>query len=321
MMSKSGNLRIPFLNEMFHLAVPIDPEEELENMENVLFIEEGGGRQKKVITDSNVKIGRRRFHAECESGSGNDDSILVRMFEYDVNMGIKTHELSGSHLHVTIPYSGVLFLRRSSVNKEALTVTVEARGKQLEYDEDTVYLSDYSLQDLIDRNLLFLFPFYIFNLEEYFEAFEKEDPEAAARVKKPFDKMLQYVNDQYNSGKLSLAQYLLVMDMIRKVADNLSKKHEHVRKELDKIVGGRVIEFEGEQLLREGEKIGVEKGEKRGEKKGSLKTLAGLVYDKDLPFEVAAKKAEKKFGTSEEEFRKMVDSYTPDDDDDDLMEG
>lgn len=50
-MGKSGNLRLAFVNEMFHLSEPIKPGARIDETVNEYFIEQGNGKQRKVITD------------------------------------------------------------------------------------------------------------------------------------------------------------------------------------------------------------------------------------------------------------------------------
>lgn len=301
MVAKGGNLRIPFLNEMFHLKDPIPPDAHIENVANEIFIEGGNGKQKKVISDTRLHVKRRSFHVECESGD--DGTILVRMFEYDVNIGIQEHDFHNNNLLIKIPYSGVLFLRKSSEKTEPMTVTIEARGKQLVFPVDAIYLKDYSLKDLIEKDLLFLFPFYMFNLEKEFRLYEKNDEKARKKVIDTLNELIEYVNDLYRDKKLTYEKYLLITDMLKKVTLALARKYEHVRKELDDIMGGKILEFKGERIYNE----------------GKVSELVELVHDGDLGFDIAAKKAEQKYGITRDAFQEMVDHYQPDSED--LMQG
>ena len=91
-------------------------------------------------------------------------------------------------------------------------------------------------------------------------------------------------------------------------------KYDNARKELDDIMGGKILEFRGERIFNQGMEKGIEKGIEEGE----IKSLLDLAYDGTLPVDVAAKRAETKYKVSKEDFMKMLSSYKPDDD---LMQG
>jgi|GEM_PF-1844136 len=112
-------------------------------------------------------------------------------------------------------------------------------------------LSDYSLDDLIRKDLLFLFPFYLFNLEKELRTFD-ERAESRKILISSFTELLDYVNELYNDGRLAFDKYLLLTDMIKKVADSLSVRYDNARKELDEIMGGKILEFKGERIYNEG---------------------------------------------------------------------
>ena len=176
-------------------------------------------------------------------------------------------------------------------------MTINAVGGSIEYPVAAMKLSDYTLDDLISKNLLFLFPFYIFNLEKELRTFEKT--ESRTKVISSFTELLEYVNELYNTERLTCDKYLLITDMIQKVADNLSMKYNNVRKELDEIMGGKILEFRGEKIFNE------------GIEKGKVDELLGLAYDGTLPVDVAAKRAETKYKVSKKDFMKMLSSYKP----------
>lgn len=256
MIVKSGNLRIPFINEMFRLAVPIPQNTPIENVHNEYFIDEGQGKQSRIVTDSVLHINGKTYHIECQSMP--DGTILVRMFEYDINVAISEKQYDNYHLTVNIPTSGVLFLRKAPGVPEQMTVTINTRNGSIDYPVDVMSLADYTLDDLIRKNLLFLFPFYMFNLESEFAGYEKSDEVSREKVIGSFNELLEHVNKLYESRELTFENYLLVTDMLRKVTDSLTQKYENVRKELDEIMGGKIIEFKGEKIFNEGRDQGAD---------------------------------------------------------------
>ena len=101
-------------------------------------------------------------------------TILVRMFEYDLAVGIKESRYSDYHLTVDILVSGVLFLGSTKNIPDEMQVTINTVGGRLDYPVVILKLSDYTLDDLIEKDLFFLFPFYIFNLEKELKVFNEQ---------------------------------------------------------------------------------------------------------------------------------------------------
>lgn len=250
MIVKGGNLRIPFINEMFRLTTPIPMNTPIENIHNEYFIDEGQGKQSKIITDSVLHIDGKTYHIECQTLS--DGTILVRMFQYDFNIAITESVYENYHLTVNIPTSGVLFLRRASDVPDQMTITINTRNGSIDYPVEVMNLSDYTLDDLIQKKLLFLFPFYMFNLEHEFKGFENNNEESREKVITSFNDLLRHVNELYSNGTITVDNYLLITDMLKKVTDSLTQKYDRVRKELDEIMGGQIIEFKGEKLIKQG---------------------------------------------------------------------
>ena len=306
MMGKSGTLRIAFINEMFHPSRPIKPDARIDEAVNEHFTEHGNGVQRRLVTDSLLHLDGSTYHIECQSLP--DGTILVRMFEYDLAVGIKESRYADYHLTVDIPVSGVLFLRSTKNIPDEMKVTINTVGGSIEYPVSTLKLSNYTLDDLIKKDLLFLFPFYIFNLEKELKAFD-EKTESREKVISSFSELLNYVNGLLDERKLDFDKYLLLTDMIQKVADHLSVKYSSARKELDEIMGGKIIEFKGERIFNQG----MEKGVEKGKIEGGIEDLLGLVYDNALSVDVAASRAEKKYNVSKDDFMEMVKTYKPDD--------
>ena len=314
MMGKSGVLRVAFINEMFHPSRPIKPDTKIDEAVNENFSKQGNGAQRRLVTDSLLHIDGSTYHIECQSLP--DGTILVRMFEYDLSIGLKESRYEDYHLTVDIPVSGVLFLRSTKNIPNEMRVTINAVGGSIEYPVATLKLSDYTLDDLISKNLLFLFPFYIFNLEKELKTFEKT--ESRTKVISSFSELLEYVNELYNTEKIAFDKYLLLTDMIQKVADSLSVKYDNARKELDEVMGGKILEFRGESIFNKGKEEGREEGREEGKEEGKVDELLDLAYDGTLPVDVAAKRAETKYKVSKEDFMKMLKAYKPDDN---LMQG
>lgn len=71
---KMPQLVIPLINEVFQTSYPDD-------VEIMQWRNEQVTKDKKIITDSCLRIGNKVYHIECQST--NDSTMAIRMIEYD----------------------------------------------------------------------------------------------------------------------------------------------------------------------------------------------------------------------------------------------
>ena len=69
-------------------------------------------------------------------------------------------------------------------------------------------------------------------------------------------------------GRISAYYRRSILDMSKKVLENLAAKYKNVRKEVNDIMGGQILEHEGNTIYNAGIKEGIALGEARGEERG-----------------------------------------------------
>lgn len=108
LLNDCSSLIIPVINEVFSESYSGD--EKITFSPNEHFLNRQGGYEEERITDSSFKIqGKetKKYHLECQSS--NDNSMLVRFFEYDTQIALDEGELKENVLTVTFPHSAILF--------------------------------------------------------------------------------------------------------------------------------------------------------------------------------------------------------------------
>ena len=68
----------------------------------------------------------------------------------------------------------MLYLRSNASTPEAMRIVIETPGGEIGYDVPVVKVQEYSLDEIFEKGLLFLIPFYIFKHERRFEEYERE---------------------------------------------------------------------------------------------------------------------------------------------------
>ena len=178
-------LLIPFVNEVF--GEHFSEKATVELMPNEHFHRLKGGETRRQITDDSFRITeaeenrtdgqqyRKHFLAECESSPSNN-RILIRLFEYMTQIAIdQERETLEEMLVVKIPKAAVLFLRSNSATKDQMSIRLETENGKLDIPVQCVKMSDYTLDDLFDKKLYILMPFYLFNYEKQFEEIEQDE--------------------------------------------------------------------------------------------------------------------------------------------------
>ena len=109
-----SSLVLKLINEMFP-GTNYTGNEKTVPLNETYFINHSTSDQEKRILDSALSIisldgSEKIFHLECQSTP--DGSMLIRIFEYDTQLAIKTSGVVTKHvLEVTMPTTGILYLR------------------------------------------------------------------------------------------------------------------------------------------------------------------------------------------------------------------
>ena len=173
LLNDCSSLIIPVINEVFHERY--SGKEEVVFSSNEHFMNRQGGNEDERITDSNFKIVGtkiKKYHLECQSTI--DNSILVRMFEYGTQIALDEGEIKENVLTVTFPHSAVLYLRCNESTPDKMKIKMVTPGGEVAYDIPLMKSQQYTIDEIFEKRLLFLIPFYIFSHEKRFEEYEKD---------------------------------------------------------------------------------------------------------------------------------------------------
>ena len=249
---------LAFINEMFpNLPEKYQGDERVIPLSEHYMINRQDGEQDKRIIDSAVMViahngDERIFHVESQST--NDGSMIVRMFEYDMQIALKTAgEYSNGRLRVTIPQSGVLFLRCNENTPDEMTVElILPNGNETSYSMPVLKMIEYDADTIFEKELYLIAPFYLFNLEHYFKNVKKmsdKDKESFTDELKKFKRNLDKARDDQ---KLDDYAYRSILDLFNKVAVALTEGKDEVYQETEAIMGGQVLEYEAKTILNQG---------------------------------------------------------------------
>ena len=258
MVEKMTYLIVPLINEVFHTSYPEDVE--IVHLRNEHQLEKG-----ELITDARLLIGNKVYHIECQSTD--DTTMSIRMFEYDLAIALENRRKIGRKSYVEFPGSCVIYLRTTKNTPDVEEVEIKLPDGQIcEYRFPTVKVERYTKEKIFEKNLLMLLPFYVMRYEESAHTIGKDSEKLQGLLK-------EYENIRINLEKeLSLAGrselYTDLNKLIVRISDYIFRKEEKVRKEVDEIMGGKVLQLESERLREEGMVIGEARGKAIGKAEG-----------------------------------------------------
>ena len=263
MVEKMTYLVVPLINEVFHTAYPEDVK--IVQLRNEHQLEDG-----EIITDSCLRIGDMLYHIECQSLD--DETMAVRMVEYDFAIALEHRKKVDGRYCVEFPRSCVLYLRSGKRTPDFLEVELILPDSQMcVYRVPTVKVEHYTKDSIFEKKLLMLLPFYIMRYEKQKEILDQDEEK------------LKILLDEYADIQRKLHESLQNQDMeeyytdmvsfITKVSDYIFRDSEKTKKGLEKTMGGEVLELESEKLIRKGRQQGIQQGMQQGIQTNTAETV------------------------------------------------
>ena len=176
------------------------------------------------------------------------------MVEYDFHIALEHAERNGHDYVMEFPKSCVLYIRYGKNIPDRLSVKVIFPDNSTHtYQIPTVRIYEYDKEEIMKKSLFFLLPYYILRYENALSKIEKSEKRMetlSAEYKEIESDLCKFLQDK-NPGLL-----VDLMKIIKNVADYVLRDHQSTRKELDQIMGGKVLELESERLYKKGNSEG-----------------------------------------------------------------
>ena len=259
---------ILFINAMFH--EDFDNTAKIVRLRNEHFVEEKGKTDEKRITDSHFQISchgeEKMYQLECES-SGYDDSVLVRMFEYAVQAALSEKALDKRKITLHFPRSGLLVLRNKGNPPEKVTFEIRTPGGTVSYDAPVICAVDYTIEELFERKLYFLLPFFVFQHEDRMNIYE-EDEKELENFLNIYCGIVERLRLE-DESVLSLRSKGVIIKQMEYVTKRLNVGRKKVIKKVGDIMGGKVLKMEWLERFD----AAVAGGEARGEEIHLIKMI------------------------------------------------
>ena len=249
-------LVIPVINEIFGETYTGD--EEIRFFPNEHFIDRQDEADRERITDTNFTVfGKvpKKYHIECES-SLPDGRITVRLFEYDAQIALDEGEVTEETLTVTFPNTAVLYLRTYQKTPDRMKYVIITPGGTVQYDVPVMKVQAYSLDDIFEKRLLMLLPFYIFSHESRLAEYNN-DEEKLEGLKAEYRKILERLDELEREEVIGAFDKRTIVDLSGDVIKELARKYGKVQKGVGDIMRGPLIETEARTILNRGISQGI----------------------------------------------------------------
>lgn len=280
------DLIIPVINDVFDTSFVMGQDEViLKN--NEWFLTTENGKQEETISDSHIMIRGRYFHIECQST--NDGSMVMRMFEYDIQIAMQHADLVSNQYIIRLPESAVLYLRSTKNTPDMLEIKIEVPGDSCSYQVPVIKVRDYSIDEIFKKKLYFLIPFHIFCYERNLKKYE-EDETKLEKLEAIFLSIREQLEDLSVSGKLSEYYKKAITTMAKKVIESLAANYANVAERIGDVMGGKILEYEAKTILNQGRQEGRQEGRREGRQEGRLENQVIVfhnVLNRGMTFEDA----------------------------------
>lgn len=265
-------LILPVINEAF--GENYSGDEEIEFFPNEHYISQKDDEPQKRITDTNFMVHgvrNKKYHWECQSMP--DSRMLIRLFEYDAQIALDQGEVADEKLIVSFPHSAVLYLRCSRKTPDKYTCVIETPGGTVTYDVPILKMYSYSLDDIFDKKLLLLIPFYIFLFEKDFKEYNS-NKQKLIELEAEYEAILEHLDELQKKGFIGAFDRHTIIELSGNVVDEIAKKYENIRKGVGDIMGGTLLETEARTIRDEGITQGIAQGIAQGITQGISQGIA-----------------------------------------------
>ena len=254
-------LIIPVINEIF--KEHYTGEEEIRFFPNEHFLDQQNAADKERITDTNFQIiGRivKKYHLECES-SLPDGKITIRLFEYDAQIALDEGEVTEETLTVTFPNTAVMYLRSYKKTPDKMKYVIVTPGGTVQYDVPIMKVQSYSLDEIFEKRLLMLIPFYIFSHEKSFSEYNNNE-QKLEELKAEYRIILERLDDLENQGIIGAFDKRTIIELSSDVIREIARKYENVQKGIGAMMRGPLIQTEARTILNRGISQGISETKK-----------------------------------------------------------
>lgn len=288
-------LLIPLVNEIFATSYADDIKVER-------LPEEYQKLVSKIVADSCSKIGEQIYHFECQSTT--DGNMILRMAEYDFMLALADFR-HRKQKRLKFPKSCIIYLRsvQNIVSEELLEIEL-ADGRVVEYKVPVFLIKDYGIDEIFEKNLLILLPYYIIKYEKEISEIAK-DVDREKSLLSEYEMIINRLEAVTRNKQTRIFRDLL--QLMKKVVDYLLRKEAGLKERIGDVMGGKVLPLPSD-AIREAEEIALERGMQRGMQQG-ITAIVHLCRDFNIDKKNTIDRLKTEFCLTDEQAEEAVIKY------------
>ena len=133
-------------------------------------------------------------------------------------------------------------------------------GGTMEYSIPVMKVKWYTIDEIFDKKLYFLIPFYIFTHEDQFSDYEKDDRKLTVLLNE-YRRIVNKLEQLQEAGELDAFTRQAIIDMGKKVVRHLAVSRKKIVEGVENIMGGKILDYEAKDILNKGRAEGIELGQ------------------------------------------------------------
>ena len=193
----------------------------------------------------------------------------IRMWEYDAQIALMNKEYRDGVLYVNFPDSAVIYLRSNSNTPDELKICVCIGQKELFYEIPILKVKNYTLEEIFEKELWMLIPFYIFRYEKEFRIINGDEKRLRS-LRMEYENVAARLDQECQSGRMKPITGGALCELANNVVKKLASKYDNVEKEVTEVMGGKVLNYRSKEIFREAMEKGLEEGRRKGQEEGRL---------------------------------------------------
>lgn len=146
----------------------------------------------------------------------------------------------------------------------------------------------YTLNQIFDKGLLFLIPFYIFCYEKSFPEYNTNE-EKLRELESEYIYIKEKLEDLCGKKTITEYQKYTIFRLSEKIIEHIAKKYENVKKGATFIMGGNILDYDAKDILYQGRREGLSEGILKG-KSEAIEAFVGLIKDGIFSISEAARR-------------------------------
>ena len=194
--------------------------------------------------------------------------IYLMQMNYRVLINQLRHVLD-SVLYVKFPDSAVIYLRSNSNTPDELKICVCIGQKELFYEIPILKVKNYTLEEIFEKELWMLIPFYIFRYEKEFRIINGDEKRLRS-LRIEYENVAARLDQECQSGRMKPITGGALCELANNVVEKLASKYDNVEKEVTEVMGGKVLNYRSKEIFREAMEKGLEEGRRKGQEEGRL---------------------------------------------------